>query len=258
MMRKPFVHIAAGMLFALVGVASAAETHRFSAPVTVSSPSVNAFTCAIDFDVAAVRHVTPADVRVVVDVRVTGTGAGTTLKLFGTAGDGRSERFLTETLVSTRDKHALFVLPDECFALVASGSLALEVRQMPGSGLTVEAVDAAQATLLVTKRDPHAAWSLAEILAPVWRTTRIVNETGLPVSEHGEPAATRLLFQPTGPVTVRSYTLGITYKEGVDSSLKEACCGLSKGRRSPSSLGPSCFPPPPMPLPGRCPPTPAA
>jgi len=230
------------MLFALVGVASAAETHRFSAPVTVSSPSVNAFTCAIDFDVAAVRHVTPADVRVVVDVRVTGTGAGTTLKLFGTAGDGRSERFLTETLVSTRDKHALFVLPDECFALVASGSLALEVRQMPGSGLTVEAVDAAQATLLVTERDPHAAWSLAEILDPVWRTKHIVNETGLPVSEQGEPAATRLLFQPNGPVTVRSYTLGITYKEGVDYVVEGSVLRLVEGSSIPFLTRAQLFP----------------
>ena len=242
MMRDRFVHLAVGMLLALVGVAPAAETRRFSAPVTVGSSAVDAFTCGFGFDVAAVRHVDPADMRVVVDVRVTGTGAGTTLKLFGTKGDGTPERFLTETLVSTRDKHALFVLPDDCFAVRASGTVACVVRQMPDPGLTVEVVASAPATLLVTERDPRVAWSLDDILAPVWRTQSIVNETGLPVSEQGEPAATRLLFQPAGPVSVRSYTLGKTYEQGVDYVVEGRVLRLVPGSSIPFLTRAQLFP----------------
>lgn len=60
------------------------------------------------------------------------------------------------------------------------------------------------------------AYSDDNMTTPYWKMDRIYNETILMISENGEPANGKLLFQPKKILRVSDYTLKNEYKEGVD------------------------------------------
>ena len=222
---------------------AAADTRRFAAPVKAGETRDGAaFACDFDMDLAAVQGTTPADVRVSLGVSVTGAGAGTTLKLFSVEDGGKAERFLTETTLAAGKGVALFVLPEIFFPLAKTGRMALRVRQMPVPDMSVEIEEGGTATMHFTINERCPSWSLDEILAPIWEASRILNETGLPVSEAGEPASTRLLFRPAGPVTVRDYALDKTYREGADYVVEGNTLRLTKGSSIPFLTRAQLFP----------------
>jgi len=222
---------------------AAPNVRRFASSLTIrETTDEEAFAGDLVFELTALPDRAPADVRVAVRLDVTGTGAGTTLKLFRVEPGNEAERFITETTLTPREKVALFVFPDAFFSLVSGGKLALRVRQMPSSGLTVRTPEKGVATLAVTTGKHFPLWTLEEILAPIWSTRHIVNETGLPVSENGEPASTKLLFKPAGKVTVRNYTLDTTYREGPDYVLDGSTLRLTEGSSIPFLTRAQLFP----------------
>ena len=133
-------------------------------------------------------------------------------------------------------------MPEVFFPLAMSGKMALRVRQMPVPDMPVEIAENSSATLLFTIDERCPSWSLDEILDPIWEAPRILNETGLPVSEAGEPASTRLLFRPAGPVTVRDYALDRTYREGADYVVEGDTLRLTKGSSIPFLTRAQLFP----------------
>jgi hypothetical protein len=59
-------------------------------------------------------------------------------------------------------------------------------------------------------------YNLQNLLHPVWKGSRMVNETLLPTSYAGKPAQANLAFVPSQVISVKSYDLDKTYEAGKD------------------------------------------
>ena len=57
---------------------------------------------------------------------------------------------------------------------------------------------------------------LSEAMQPFWLGKKIYNEAVLMLSQGGKAASGQLLFQPSRIISVRDYSLGTNYEEGVD------------------------------------------
>ncbi len=71
-------------------------------------------------------------------------------------------------------------------------------------------------TGLVAAQGQEPRYDLQKILHPIWKGTRIENETLLPTSYDGKPAEANLAFVPSKIVSVKNYALDQTYEEGED------------------------------------------
>jgi hypothetical protein len=196
-------------------LADTAQTLRFSGTLSVhGSVEGEAFVADVVFPLADLPGLPLVDIRMSMPVEVTGDGDSTTFKLFALDAHGNTTRYLTETTLN--GKVALFVLPDAFFDVVSPGTIKWRIHQVANSGSQAVTLPNPRATLMLTTDARFPMWTLEEILAPVWKSDRIINETSLPVSVDGKPATTELLFQPADAVIVRDYTLATTYREGVD------------------------------------------
>jgi lysophospholipase L1-like esterase len=66
---------------------------------------------------------------------------------------------------------------------------------------------------------PAPTCSLKEYLQPFWQGKTVHNETVLMLSEGGQPATGRLMFNPTRIISVRDFSLRTNYVENVDYTL---------------------------------------
>lgn len=102
----------------------------------------------------------------------------------------------------------------------------IEPRAVPGVSLAVK-FSGQPSLAVVTAQAP--AYDLTELLAPVWKGNRMVNETLLPTSYDGKPAVANLAFVPSRVICVKNYALDKTYKEGIDYTFDGRTIRLTEG-----------------------------
>jgi len=61
---------------------------------------------------------------------------------------------------------------------------------------------------------------LGQYMQPFWAGKTVYNETVLMLSENGQPATGRLMFNPTGILSVKNYALNTNYSDGVDYTVE--------------------------------------
>jgi lysophospholipase L1-like esterase len=228
-------------LHARQATSGTAETLRFSAPLTVQEPAdADALVADVTFQIDTLPERPPVDIRIAMPVEVGGDGYSSTFKLFLLDSERNDERYLTATTLN--GKVALFVLPDAFFDVIAPGTVSFRIKQVPGSGLQAVTPPNARVSLAHTTDERFPMWTLEEILEPVWKSSRILNETSLPVSVDGQPASTKLLFEPVGNLTVRDYTLATTYREGIDFVMDGQVLRLTENSSIPFLTRDQLFP----------------
>jgi lysophospholipase L1-like esterase len=110
-------------------------------------------------------------------------------------------------------------------------SFLIEMRSPPGFSQTVEF--SGQAPLSIIEETPRN-YQISELLAPLWRGNRMVNETILPTSYDGEPATANLAFIPSKIISVKNYALDRAFTEGKDFTFEGRALRLTPGSAIPS------------------------
>ncbi len=70
------------------------------------------------------------------------------------------------------------------------------------------------------RKDHKPECNLEEYMQPIWQGATVYNETVLLLSEHGGPAAGRLLYKPSKILSVKDTTLHTVYQEGKDYTVQ--------------------------------------
>ena len=199
-----------GVVLILAAVAQA-EGVRFSAQPEAVSEIHGGFSCDLTFDLSGFQGKSTAHAGFMLPLVVKGYPL---LHLFAREADG-SEQFVTATSPNGGHGAAIFTLTDFLNGHLPCDKLVLHVKEISCEGASVELQKNRPVSLSV-EAEERPRYELSEVLSPIWASKRMVNETVLPVSAGGTSAEGRLLFAPSGNVTVRNYALDTTYQEGVD------------------------------------------
>jgi hypothetical protein len=189
---------------------------HFTAKPEKVSEARDAFAYELSFDLSGFQGKSTANAGLVVPMNIQGSGY-TKLNL-STKNDSGAEQVVAVTCPNAGHKAAMFDLTDFINKQLPGRKLVLRLRQAAGSDVELSFIKNRPVTLGVSTEE-HPRYDLLEILTPVWSSKRMVNETIMPVSAQGNPAEARLLFTPSGKVTVRNYALDKTWQEGVDYNL---------------------------------------
>ena len=92
-------------------------------------------------------------------------------------------------------------------------SFLIEPRGAPGFSQQVEFKESPALAIVKVQKENYV---LSDLLKPVWKGHRMVNETALPTSVEGKPAEANLAFVPSKVISVKNYALDKTYVEGKD------------------------------------------
>ena len=92
-------------------------------------------------------------------------------------------------------------------------SFLIEPRGAPGFSQQVEFKESPALAIVKAQKENYV---LSNLLKPVWKGHRMVNETALPTSYEGKPAEANLAFVPSKVISVKDYALDKTYVEGKD------------------------------------------
>ncbi len=203
--------VAFGLAVLCYAATAQAEGVRFSTQPEAVSEIPGGFSCDLAFDLSGFQGRRTAHAGVMIPLVIKGYPL---LHLFAKDADG-SEQFIAATCPNGGHGAAIFTLTDFLNGHLPCAKLALHVKEISCAGAAVELKKDRPVSLFVEAED-RPRYELSEVLLPIWAAQRMVNETILPVSVGGLPAAGRLLFVPSGNVTVRNYTLDITYQEAVD------------------------------------------
>jgi len=109
-------------------------------------------------------------------------------------------------------------------------SFRIEMRSAPGFS---QAVEFSETPSLAVVKAQAPFYDLQALLHPVWHGSRMANETVLPTSYEGGPAAGNLAFVPSKIVSVRNYALDTTYEEGKDYVVEDRSVRLVPGSSIP-------------------------
>jgi len=150
----------------------------------------------------------------ILPVKTSGDGLEPCLKLSAEHPDG-TKRFIAEATINKNQSAAVLVMTDFFNGHVGETDLVFRVEQVPGPCATVQP-DPARTIRLSVNPEETPRYALDDVLAPVWSSVHMANETVLPVSVDGAPAEGRLLFTPSGKVVVQNYALDKTYRENTD------------------------------------------
>ncbi len=205
------IGLAATLALLFCGPAAQAEGVRFSAQPEAVSEIPGGFSCDLTFDLSGFQGKSTAHAGFMLPMVIKGYPL---LHLFARKADG-SEQFVAATAPNGGHGAAIFTLTDFLNRHLPCDKLVLHVKEISCEGASVELKKDRPVSLSVEAED-RPRYELSEALSPIWASRRIVNETVLPVSAGGAPAEGRLLFAPSGNVTVRNYALETTYQEGVD------------------------------------------
>ena len=109
-------------------------------------------------------------------------------------------------------------------------SFLIESRSTPGFSQQVGFSD--QPWLVIAKAQ-EPLYDLSALLRPLWKGSRIENETLLPTAYGGKPAEADFAFVPSKITSVKNYALDRTYEEGKDYVLKGRTLCLAKNSSIP-------------------------
>ncbi|MGE4490317.1 MAG: SGNH/GDSL hydrolase family protein [Kiritimatiellales bacterium] len=143
-----------------------------------------------------------------------GSNPGFAVWALNAAGE-KTERIAEVTIKQNTDGQILFPVSEYVRKHFKDGlvSFRIEMRSVPGFSQRVEF--SGQPILFVAKAQVPT-YELKELLRPVWKGSRMVNETLLPTSYDGKAAEANLAFVPSKIISVKNYALDKTYEEGKD------------------------------------------
>ena len=205
--------ILGALLAALVSTASAENT-TVSAIISNCGGSTNSLPCRFTFALNAAPGGQVVNAMVILPVRCSGAGLQPCLKLMLENPDG-TRQFLADDTLNPNEATAHFFVTSFLRGHAGATNFPFYVEPVPGPCATVHTV-AGRPAILEIQSAQTPPWKLDDILAPVWKSHHLVNETVLPVSRDGGRPEGRLMFTPVGKVVVRNYALDKTYQEGAD------------------------------------------
>jgi hypothetical protein len=109
-------------------------------------------------------------------------------------------------------------------------SFLIEMRSAPGFSQQVEFSEVPSLSVVKAQTPDY---ELPELLRPVWKGSRMVNETAVPTSYDGKPAEANLAFIPSKIISVKNYALDKTYEEGKDYVIDGRTIRLISGSAIP-------------------------
>ena len=109
-------------------------------------------------------------------------------------------------------------------------SFLIEMRSAPGFS---PAVEFSETPVLAIAKEQTPGYQLADLLRPVWKSSRMVNETAAPTSYDGKPAEANLAFVPSKIISVKNYALDKAYEAGKDYVIDGRTIRLTAGSSIP-------------------------
>lgn len=194
----------------------------------VSEPG--AFACELTFDLTEFQANSTAYANLVIPIEIGGEGYPS-LNLWHVKEDGSRELATAMTPGSQAAIH--LGLTEFLNPRLPLGRITFRLEQVAGSGGIIS-IPSTPPIMLKMSTDEQPRISLEDMLAPLWTSPRVYDESILPVSRDGGPASATLLFQPAGPVLVRNRELDKTYREGVDYTIDGQTLRLTPGSVIPS------------------------
>lgn len=162
-----------------------------------------------------------------------GPGANPSFAVWALDENGRkTERVSEVTIRSNTDGPIPFPVSGYVREHLKDGTLSfrIEMRSAPGFS---QAVEFSETPALAIVKEQKPAYDLQELLRPVWKGSRMVNETILPTSTDGKPAGANLAFVPSKVISVKNYALDTTYAEGKDYTVDGRTIRLTKEGAAP-------------------------
>jgi lysophospholipase L1-like esterase len=236
-MRRIFL----GLVILSFAMGAQSEIARVRVPIEVGAIDAvpNEFSCELMLDLSECKRDSTAYAGLIVPMEIKGPGY-TMLRLFA-KDDVGTKRLIAATCPNPGHKAAFFDMTDLLNTQLPVRRLAVRVEQAVGSEIELSLIQGRPA-MLSLNAEAHPRCDLREVLSPIWTASRMANETILPVSDGKNPAEARLLFRPSGNVTVRSYALDKTYQEGVDYILDGNCICLTEQTPIPSLTEQQLYP----------------
>lgn len=109
-------------------------------------------------------------------------------------------------------------------------SFLIEMRSAPGFSQKLEFFENPALAIVKTQMP---LYDRLELLRPIWKGRRMVNETLLPTSYDGKPAEAAFALAPSKIISVKNYGLDQTYTEGEDYTIKGRTLRLTEGSAIP-------------------------
>ncbi|MGZ0654110.1 SGNH/GDSL hydrolase family protein [Coraliomargarita sp. W4R72] len=198
--------------FALGLTSSLADTASFKTSPENVTDEPGAYVCDFNLDLSAFKGKSTAYANLIVPIQIDGEGYPS-FNLWHVKEDGTRE--LASTISPGAHRAMLLGLTDFLNDRLPLEQVSFRLEQVDGSGGIITIPESSPVTLqLNTEEQPRI--SLEEMLAPLWESPRVYDESILLASNGDEAPSASLLFQPKGPLIVRSGALDKTYSEGID------------------------------------------
>jgi lysophospholipase L1-like esterase len=205
---------------------------RFDARPEIISDAPGRFAFRGTYDISSFEGKSTANARIRFWHEIPGREFPS-FRVFAVAEDG-SERFVATAPNGQNGPITVIDITDEINERLAAGRLKPEfvIREMSGMN-PVFSVNTNKPVILEIEREAGPRFDVDAALAPVWKGSRMVNESLLPVSAGGAPAEGRLLFAPSRDLVVRNSRLDTVYEQGRDYVVEGNVLRLPPGSSIP-------------------------
>ena len=170
----------------------------------------------IDYDLSTVPLETSLNSVIWYKGTAAGEGSNPSFAVWALDDAGEKiERIQEVTIKPNTDGPIPFPVSDYVKEHLKDGAVSflIEPRGAPGFSQSVEFKESPALAIVKAQKENYM---LSDLLAPVWKGGRIVNETLLPTSYDGKAAEANLAFMPSKVISVKNYALDKTYVEGTD------------------------------------------
>jgi lysophospholipase L1-like esterase len=170
------------------------------------------FSCELTFDLSDFNGKSTAYANLMIPIEIAGEGYPS-LNLWHVKYDG--SRTLATTLTPGGHPAIHLGLTDFLNPRLPLGKITFSLEQVAGSGGIIT-IPTTRPIILRLSTDEQPRICLESMLAPIWKSKQVFDESILPVAVNGELPSSQLLFEPVGRVLVRNRALDTIYTEGVD------------------------------------------
>ncbi len=187
----------------------------------------------IDYDLSGVPLETSLNSVIWYKLKASGEGSNPAWAVWAVDADGAKLERITEVTVAPNTHRPVpFPVYDYIRRHLKDGAVSFRIEPRGAPGFS-QAVEFAESPALAIVKAQTPKYDLAELLAPVWKGRRMVNETILPTSYDGRPAEANLAFVPSKIISVKNYALDKTYEEGKDYTVDGRTIRLTTGSSVP-------------------------
>ncbi len=229
-----------GALMALLEPNASTSSSTVSAIPQSCDGSTNSLPCRFTFKLNTHPSGQVVNATVNLPVKISGQGLEPCLKLVLEKSDGTKEA-VTDLALNKKANIATFPVTAFLHERERATNFNFYVEPVSGSCASVQTKMDRQVDLKIDS-ETHPSFPLKAMLASIWKSHHMVNETLLPVSTDGGLPEGRLLFTPKGKVVVRDYALDKTYQEGTDYVVDGNCIRLPTGSSIAFLTGKQLYP----------------